>query len=122
MHIETITRKGREFAIIPVKELKKLIGDAEMLADVRAYDAARKRLEAGEDEIIPLELIERRLNGEPPVKVWREYRGLTQHKLAKTSGVSRVMIAAIEAGTKKGGVLTLKKLASALSVSIDQLT
>jgi hypothetical protein len=35
--------------------------DAEMLADVKAYDAAKARLESGEDELIPLETTERRL-------------------------------------------------------------
>jgi hypothetical protein len=34
--------------------------DAEMLADVKAYDAARARLENGEDELIPFEIVERR--------------------------------------------------------------
>jgi hypothetical protein len=35
--------------------------DAEMLADVKAYDAAKARLESGEDELIPLETTEHRL-------------------------------------------------------------
>jgi hypothetical protein len=41
------------------------MNDAGMLADVRAYDAAKARLEDGEDELIPLELTERRLRGDP---------------------------------------------------------
>jgi hypothetical protein len=41
MRIETITRKGREFAVIPLEDLQKLMEDAEMLADVRAYDAVK---------------------------------------------------------------------------------
>jgi mRNA interferase RelE/StbE len=52
--------------------------DAEMLADVKAYDAAKARLEDGEDELIPLEITERRLRGEPALRVWREHRELTQ--------------------------------------------
>jgi len=48
--------------------------DAEMLADVKAYDAAKARLENGEDELVPLEIIERRLSGEPPLRIWRERR------------------------------------------------
>src|SRR6202035_3586190 len=95
MRVEKITRKGKEFAVIPVEDLQKLMDDAEMLADVKAYDAARARLERGEDELIPLEITERRLAGENPVKVWREYRGLTQEGLAKVSEISRAMIAAI---------------------------
>jgi hypothetical protein len=38
--------------------------DADMLADVKAYDAAKARLEDGEDELIPLEITERRLREE----------------------------------------------------------
>jgi hypothetical protein len=56
MRIETITRKGKEFAVIPVEALQRLMDDAEMLADVRAYDAAKGRLDRGEDELIPLEI------------------------------------------------------------------
>jgi hypothetical protein len=67
-----------------------------MLADVRAYDAAKARLEDGEDELIPLELTERRLRGEPPLHIWREYRQLTQEQLAAKANVSRALIAAIE--------------------------
>ena len=37
MRVETITRKGKEFAVIPVKALQRLMEDAEMLADVKAY-------------------------------------------------------------------------------------
>lgn len=121
MRIERITRGGKEFAVIPVERLQALVDDAEMLADVAAYDAAKARLERGEDEIIPFEIVERRLAGESTLKVWREHRGLTQEKLAKVSKVSRPMIAAIEAGHKRGGISTLKKLAAALNVSLDHL-
>jgi DNA-binding XRE family transcriptional regulator len=93
----------------------------ETLADVKAYDAAKARLDRGDDELIPLAITERRLSGESPVKVWREYRGMTQEKLAKASGVSRPMIAAIESGHKRGGVATLKKLSAGLKIDLDRL-
>jgi DNA-binding XRE family transcriptional regulator len=121
MRVEKITRHGKEFAVLPMNELKKLLDDAEMLSDVRAYDAAKARLERGEDELIPFEIIERRLAGESTVKIWREYRGLTQEVLAKKSKVSRPMIAAIESGHKRGGIGTLKKLAAALKVDLENL-
>jgi DNA-binding XRE family transcriptional regulator len=121
MRIETITRKGREFAVIPVKHLQRLMEDAEMLVDVRAYDAAKARLEDGEDELIPLEITERRLKGEVALRVWREYRKLTQERLAKKSKVSRALIAAIETHRKTGSVSTWKKLGTALDVSWEQL-
>lgn len=121
MRIEKVTRGGKQFAMIPVEEFQKLMDDTEMLADVTAYDAEKARIERGEDEVIPLAITERRIAGESPLKVWREYRGLTQEALAKTSGASRSMIAAIEAGHKVGAVATLKKLAAALNVSMDNL-
>jgi hypothetical protein len=52
----------------------EVMEDAEMISDVKAYDAAKARLENGEDELIPLEVIERRLSGEPSLWVWREER------------------------------------------------
>ncbi len=121
MRIETITRKGKEFAVIPVENLQKLMDDAEMLADVRAYDAAKARLADGNDELIPLEITERRLRGEPALRIWREYRQLTQEQLAKKSKVSRALIAAIETSRKSGSVSTWKKLGKTLDVSWDQL-
>jgi len=54
MRIERITRRGREFAVIPMEDFRGLMDNAEMLADVRAYDAAKGRLDRGEDELIPL--------------------------------------------------------------------
>jgi|SRR5271163_5023566 len=122
MRIETIIRKGKEFAVIPVEHLEKLIKDAEMLADVKAYDAAKARLEDGEDELIPLEMTERRLRGEVALRIWREYRRLTQERLAKKAKVSRALIAAIETKRKTGSVNTWKKLGSALNVGWEQLT
>jgi mRNA interferase RelE/StbE len=121
MRVETITRKGKEFAVIPVAALQKLMEDAEMLADVKAYDAAKARLEDGSDELIPLEITERRLRGEPALRVWREYRKLTQEQLAKKATVSRALIAAIETKRKAGSVSTWKRLGAALGVGWEQL-
>jgi mRNA interferase RelE/StbE len=121
MRIERIVRNGKDFAVVPLNNLQRLTSDAEMLADITAYDRAKARLERGEDELIPFEITRRRVIGESSVKLWREYRGLTQDKLAKASRVSRGMIAAIESGHKKGGLATLKKLASALNVSLENL-
>jgi DNA-binding XRE family transcriptional regulator len=121
MRIETITRRGREFALVPVERLQRLMEDAEMLADVRAYDAAKARLGDGKDELIPLEMTERRLRGDAALRIWREHRKLTQERLAKKSKVSRALIAAIETKRKTGSVSTWKKLGTALDVGWEQL-
>ncbi|MDQ6759020.1 MAG: helix-turn-helix transcriptional regulator [Acidobacteriota bacterium] len=121
MQFDKICRRGKQFALIPVQELEKLIYDAEMLADVQAYDTARAAMYQGQDEVIPFEITERRVAGESTIKIWREHRGLTQDELGQASGVSRSMIAAIEAGHKRGSIVTLKKLAAVLGVSLDNL-
>ena len=55
------------------------------------------------------------------MRVWPELRGLTQAALATASGVNRVQIANIESGAKTGSVATLRKLADALGVGLDDL-
>ncbi len=121
MRIETVTRRGREFAVVPMKDLQRLVADAEMLADVQAYDAAKTRLARGDDELVPFELTERRFNGESPLRIWREFRGFTQEGLAKKAKVSRALIAAIETKRKTGSVQTWKRLSRVLNVSWELL-
>jgi DNA-binding XRE family transcriptional regulator len=91
---------------------------------VDASDAARviARLEVGQDELIPAEFANRLIDGESPVKVWREIRGMTQMQLANASSVNRVQISNIESGAKTGSIETVKKLAFALEVSMDDLS
>ena len=107
--------------MIPLAALQKLTDEAEMLADVRAYDAAKARLEDGEDELILWEITERRLRGEPALRTWREFRKLTQEQLAKKARVSRALIAAIETRRKAGSVSTWKKLGTALDLGWEML-
>jgi len=59
MRIERIVRNGKDFAVVPLNDLQRLISDAEMLADITAYDRAKARLERGEDELIPFEITRR---------------------------------------------------------------
>lgn len=110
-----------EMITIPLDEYKALKLAAEDLADMGAYDRAKAALDNGDEELIPAEYVRRMVAGERPLRIWREYRGLTQVALAETSGVNRVQIANIEAGTKNGSVETLKKLAAALRIAIDDL-
>jgi hypothetical protein len=84
---------------IPLDEYKALKLAAEDLADLSAYDRATAAITRGDDELIPAEYAKRLIVGESPVRVWREFRGLTQMALFETSGVNRVQIADIEAAT-----------------------
>jgi DNA-binding XRE family transcriptional regulator len=75
-----------------------------------------------DQEAVPAELVDRLLSGESPVKVWREYRGLSQRGLAARAGLNFTYLSQIETGARKGPVQTMKKLAEALGVDLDDLT
>lgn len=98
-------------------EYARLTKAAEMLDDIRAYDEAM----ANRDEGMPHDLVKRLIDGESPIAVFRAWRDLSQAELARRSGVNRVQIVEIEGGRKRGSVDTLKAIANALDVSVDEL-
>jgi len=106
---------------IPIEEYRSLQAAAEDLADLQAYDRALAQLANGDEELLPAEFVKRMLSGESPLRVWREFRGITQTALAEASSVNRVQIADIEAGRKSGSIETVKKLADALGITLDEL-
>ncbi|TQE99556.1 MAG: helix-turn-helix transcriptional regulator [Spiribacter salinus] len=110
-----------DMVTIPREEYNRLQAAAEDLADLQSYDRAKAALAAGEEELVPSGFVNRLLNGENTLRVYRDLRGLTQAALAEKAGVSRVTVAEIETGRKKGSVATLRALANALSVALDDL-
>jgi DNA-binding XRE family transcriptional regulator len=110
-----------EMVTIPRVEYDRLRTAAEDLADLQAYDAAKASVALGEDELLPSDVVDRLLAGESPVRVYRRLRGLTQAALAARAGVGRVTVAEIETGRKTGSVATLRRLAAALEVTVDDL-
>lgn len=123
MKPQIIKKDGKpEYAVIPYDEYRRLVEDAEMLAEVRGFDAARQALATGEEELVPAEVVDRLLDGDNPVRVWREHRGLSAADLAKACGVTAAAISQIESGKRKSSVSLLKKIARALKVDLDTLT
>ncbi len=98
-------------------EYELLLANSEMLADIQAYDAAMK--DRGEG--MPMPVLRRIIDGENPVRVIREWRALTQAELARRSGLHRVQLHDIETGKSRGSVDTLKAIAVALDVSLDDV-
>ncbi|MPT48031.1 MAG: XRE family transcriptional regulator [Sphingobium sp.] len=105
--------------LIPSRKCWRIMDKA--ITDLRAYDRAKVALETGDDELLPAEYVGRIIAGENPLRVWRDVRGMTQMALADASGVNRVQIANIESGIKAGSVATVKKLAEALNITVDEL-
>ena len=113
---------GERMVVLPLKDYEQLTRAAEDLADVRAYDAARRRLAAGEDELVTAAHANRILDGENSVRVWREFRGLSVKDLAERAGISAAYLSQLEGGSRQGTLTTMKALAAALSLDLDDLT
>ena len=91
-----------------------------MLQDIRDYDEAKKAIEDGE-EVVPGEVVYAILDGEHPIKVWREYRGLTQRQLAEAANISTPYLSQLESGKRTGSTEVLSTIAEALGISLDDV-
>lgn len=120
--MDVITTPGGErLVLVPEAEFIRLCEADELAADMAAYQRATKRLAEGDDELIPIEIVERFLAGDNKIRVWREHRGLARKDLAEQAGIAPPFLSQIEAGKRQGTVETLKALAGALGVTIDDL-
>lgn len=85
----------------------------ELEASVGTASARRNYLSAAETR--------RLLDGENPVKLWREKRNLSQRALAAKARLGNSYLAEIETGRKPGSRAALRKLAAALEVRPEDL-
>ena len=121
----------RDSVIIPRDEWERISAAAacaerleaidEDRADARIARRALERVAAGDDEFVPFALATRILDGEHPVRVWREYRGLTGAKLAKRAGATQSYISNIETGKRQGSLRIMLAIARALGVDVEDL-
>ena len=102
-----------ELVVMTPEDLADLVEDA---AATAAYHRTR------DQERVPIGVVDRLIAGENPVRVWREHRGHSLRQLAEQAGVGIGYLSQIENGERKGTVETLKKIATALDVDIDDLT
>ena len=117
--IQFIERNGkREYAVVPMELFARLMRAAESMDDVALFDAAK----AADDGFrVPGAVAHAILDGTHPVKAWREYREIGQDALAEKAGISKAYLSQIETGKRTGVAKTLKALASALGVTINEL-
>lgn len=92
-----------------------------MARDVAIYDRFYERLARGDEERIPSEIVDRLLDGENKVKVWRGHRGLSARSLAEKTGLSASYISEIESGRKEGSISAMKKISEVLRLDLDEV-
>jgi len=104
------------YAILPWSEYKSLKqGRSETSALI---DRGRAALD---DEKFPSAVARRLASGESPLKVFREWRELTQNELGRLAGIAPQYLSQLERGNRNMGQDTARKLAPLLSVSIQVL-
>jgi DNA-binding XRE family transcriptional regulator len=94
--------------------------DRAAVVERRRHEAA-KGVQTARRNYLTAREARRLLEGESPVKVWREKRGRSQRELAAAAGVGAGYLAEIETGRKPGSVAALARLGKALQVQIEDL-
>ncbi len=121
------TPAGEELVVMPRAEFDRLLaavrgrpsGDD---PDAIAARDTMARIDRGEEETFPHEIAKRLRKGEDhPIKVFREYRGLTQEKLAIAAGIHPQYVWQLEHGRAKAGEKTRRRLARILEIDSELL-
>lgn len=117
--IQFIERDGkREFTVIPIELYERLAAALEDADDAALADAART---VDDGFRIPAAVANALLDGEQPVKAWREQRSLTQEALATMAGISTAYLCQIETRKRVGSLKTLRAIAGVLGLKVDDL-
>jgi len=123
MKAQIIAKNGKpEYAVIPYADYLRMLESLDYKADVLAVAEFHERYAAGREQLVPARIVRRELEGESPIKLWREHRGLTQQALADMCGISKPYLSQLESGKRQGTIETLTVVARALDVSLELLT
>lgn len=124
MNVRFQTTDDGEMAILPRAEYEALLARLEeAIEDVgtaRLIDRGLREIAEGAP-LIPIEVVNRLTSGENPVRVFREWKGLTQVELAARVALSQGHVSDIESGRRVGTVAVLRQIADALGVPLDLL-
>lgn len=117
------TAAGEELAVLPKSEYERLAALAvdEDAGAARLVHRARAAVAAGHEIVLPKTVVDRLASGENPIRVLREWRDMTQAKLAVSVGITQGYLSELEAGRRKGPVALHQKIARALDVPIQLL-
>ena len=118
MTTEIINRDGKNYAVIPYDIYQQLIGDAEILADIKAYDEAKQK----DEETFPNDIVNRIfIDEENSIKVYREYRNLTQLELANRANITINKLQEIEADINIANQKELKTIVTVLDIDLEMI-
>lgn len=120
MTVQFIEIDGQKLAVLPIGDYQRLLEAEEEQDDIAAAIASEKRRDAGE-EYLPSEMVNRLVDGENALRVWRQYREVSLSRLAELSGVNKATVSQLENGKAFGRPATWRALADALGVTVDDI-
>jgi len=105
---QTIEYNGKPaFVILPWEEYQGLI---------------KNQIDPDESDIeFPHEVVAANVMGDSLIKAWREYKSLTQAELADMAGITQSALARMERPDTTPRRSSLKKLADAMGIAVEQL-
>lgn len=111
-NVQFIPASGEpEWAVIPYAEYLQLKS--------RIAQSITSKLGGG--AILPEPLQQRLKAGESPIKLWREFRGISQSSLAQSAEISIPYLSQLEHQIRSGSKKVLKRIAKALEVDVDRI-
>ncbi|MFP4549097.1 MAG: helix-turn-helix domain-containing protein [Fidelibacterota bacterium] len=122
MNVQVIEKNGKpEWAIIPFSEYEKIQEILEDAEDIQAIENFEKKRQAGEESLIPGEIVFAIMDGKNPIRAWREHKKLKISALAEKANISAAYLSQIETGKRNPTIDTLKTIAKALDTNVDLL-
>ena len=121
MNAEVITIKGEKFALLPIATWNHIQETLEEAIDIANAKKISARIAAGGGEYFPEQVVQDIVFGKNKIKVYREYRGMTQAALANKSGISIDTVKRLETTAEGGSIKTVKAIAETLEIDIDML-
>ena len=99
------------------RKCKKLIETLEKFQDIQEIQEYLDNPE----ETFPMDVVLALSEGKNPIKVYREYRKLSQSSLAQQVNVSKQYISQLENRNRTGTTKVLKAIAKALNVDLEDI-
>lgn len=113
-----VSTKKQDYFKFQKDDLDSILNNIEDIMDGRDFDNAQNQ----EGESFPLQIMRKLTNGINPIKVYREWRNMTQAELAQKVKSSTQYISQIETGKRTGSLDFLIGISTALGVNLEDIT
>jgi len=119
MSIQVIKKDGKpEWAILPYSDYIELLSDHEDHKKIKTF---KEKLSRRQEDLVPKDIVNQIISGKNPIKAYREFRKLSLSELANKTNLSISYLSQLEHNDRKGSANSLKNIASALMIGIDDL-